>query len=109
TGGNDGTMLTATNCTFSGNTAGMGGGGLATGGGSGQLILSNLTIANNTATTGGGGGVQINFGASIFQNTIIAGNSGSPDPDCEGEMISGDHNPLRHGHRCQINPPACRT
>src|SRR5262249_8939643 len=92
TGGNDGTMLTATNCTFSGNTAGMGGGGLATGGGSGQLILSNVTIANNTATTGGGGGVQINFGASIFQNTIIAGNSGSPDPDCEGEMISGDYN-----------------
>src|SRR5215470_18060264 len=104
-GGNFGAMLTATNCTFSGNTAGQGGGALANGSGaSGQFILSNVTIANNTATTGGGGGIQMNSLASFFKNTIIAGNSGSPGPDCNGTMITEDYNLVGDGSGCLINP-----
>src|SRR5262249_52377866 len=96
--------ITATNCTFSGNTAGQGGGALANGSGaSGQFVLSNVTIANNTATTGGGG-IQMNSLASFFKNTIIAGNSGSPGPDCNGTMITEDYNLVGDGSGCQINP-----
>src|SRR5215813_3413735 len=104
-GGNFGAMLTATNCTFSGNTAGQGGGALANGSGaSGQFILSNVTIANNTATTGGGGGIQMNSLVSFFKNTIIAGNSGSPGPDCNGTLLTEDYNLVGDGTGCQINP-----
>src|SRR5262249_46671466 len=104
-GGNFGAMLTATNCTFSGNTAGQGGGALANGAGnSGQFVLSNVTIANNTATTGGGGGIQMNSLASSFKNTIIAGNSGSPGPDCNGTMLTEDYNLVGDGTGCMINP-----
>src|SRR5262249_58163004 len=94
--------ITATNCTFSGNTAGQGGGALANGSGaSGQFVLSNVTIANNTATTGGGG-IQMNSLASFFKNTIIAGNTGSPGPDCNGTMITQDYNLVGDGSGCQI-------
>ncbi len=103
TGSNDGTKITATNCTFSGNTAGTGGGALATGGGSGQFVLSNDTIANNTVTNGSGGGIQVNFGGSIFKNTIVAANGASSGPECSGLMITEDYNLVGDGSGCTIN------
>lgn len=106
TGSNDGTMITATDSTFTGNTAGQGGGALATGGGSGQFILSNCTVAHNTATTGGGGGIQVNYAGCIIKNTIFADNGGSPGPDCKGLMVSEDYNLIGDATGCTINKAA---
>src|SRR5262249_16379248 len=103
TGSNSGTMITAINSTFTGNTSDHGGGALATGGGSGQVLLSNDTVANNMVTNGSGGGIQINYGGSVFKNTIIAANTATTSPDCAGLMITEDYNLVGDGAGCTIN------
>jgi hypothetical protein len=92
---------TVTNCTFTGNSAVLSGGigtDTSQGGAIGILesaTITNCTITNNTAgTTGGGVWVFFDGGSGIFQNDIIAGNTGtggSADLENNGSA-SGGHN-----------------
>lgn len=86
---NDGGLLTIVNSTISGNAArGIGsaaGGGISNDGAL-QLIFSTVsanTAANAGSTNASGGGVAFaGGGPATVKNTIVAGNSGSPDfPD----------------------------
>ena len=97
---NDGSF-TATNCTFSGNSALRGGGIISRyNNGAGSSTLLNCTITGNTATsTGagssdGGGGVYAEGGAKQHYagNTIIAGNNNFINPDVRGQFTSDGHN-----------------
>jgi hypothetical protein len=70
---NSGGMLTATNCTYSGNCAGNHGGALANWGAS---TLTSVTITDNVTSSQGGGAVFQNpdLGTLLLHNTIVAGN-----------------------------------
>jgi hypothetical protein len=75
-----------TNCTVSGNTAGLTGGGLANGNYSNKgdsLTLINCTVSGNTA-----GGLFTYFGTTTATNTIIAGN----DFDISGALAPASTN-----------------
>src|SRR5205823_4136382 len=84
--------LSLRNCTFTGNTAGIGGGGVTLAGPS-QVV--NCTIAGNRSTANAGGGVynaDAQTRGKLF-NTIVAGNyqgsSGSTPGDIEGTLDAG--------------------
>ncbi len=69
---------TLTNCTISGNSAAVGGGGLANYGG--PLTLTNCVVSGNSAQQFGGGGVINEAGApeyatTTLTNCIVSGNS----------------------------------
>ena len=67
----NGTLLTLTDCVFTGNTASLSGGGLFQRTGS-QTSLSNCSILNNSAQ-GFGGGIN-SFGSMTVLDCIIDGN-----------------------------------
>ena len=84
----DRTTLTITNCTISGNSAGVSGGGIFSGAGSGlsfsMVTISNSTISGNSA--GDGGGMYNNGGgassaALTVSNSTISGNSATGNGD----------------------------
>jgi CSLREA domain-containing protein len=126
----DGSGLTLTQSTVSGNTADGGGGGIADGGlmrvsdstisgnrsltdfGGGlyvfantDAVLTNVTITGNTAALKGGG---IFAEGSPFtgvnhpdvRDSILAGNSASSERDCSGAVRSGGYNLLGDGFDC---------
>jgi predicted outer membrane repeat protein len=82
--GSFGASITITNSTFSGNTAlNNSGGGIS----ADILTVTNSTIASNTSNTIGGG---ISSGSTTtLKNTIIANNQGS---DCFGAITSQGYN-----------------
>jgi CSLREA domain-containing protein len=126
----NGSGLTLTQSTVSGNTAAGGGGGIADGGlmrvsdstisgnrsltdfGGGlyvfsntDAILTNVTITGNTAALKGGG---IFAEGSPFtgvnhpdvRDSILAGNTASSERDCSGAVRSGGYNLLGDGFDC---------
>ena len=97
------TALTVNNSTISGNTANGFGGGIRSE--SGATVLYHATIAGNVAdldgnNVGSGGGISQNFDASTVTilNTIVADNTvnGGTDPECYGNVASGDYNLLEN-------------
>ncbi len=107
-GENENQILAVINSTISGNTVtsltpgNAQGGGIAGGGGT-NLILSNATVAGNTA--GSGGGIHIVSDASL-QNSIIADNSGGA---CAGTGVpdipaTAHHNLITDG-TCTLTGP----
>jgi len=86
--------LYLTNSTFSGDSAGVGGGISA--GGNTVATITNVTITANTATAaGGGGGINFAGSSATIANTIIAGNSvtSGAGPDiATGSIIDRGHN-----------------
>lgn len=100
---NEGT-LTATNCTFSGNSAVQGGGIYsAFSSGASKVSLRNCTITKSSASdpgtnTGDGGGGYYavgNSGQYNLGNSIIAGNTAVRNPDLRGNFFSDGHNLIR--------------
>ena len=80
----DSSLITFTNSTVSGNTSTTSaGGGIYTQ--NTPVTLTHTTIADNSATISGGGGMVVSYtgggNAVTFDNSIIAGNSGSPGAD----------------------------
>ncbi|MBW8017328.1 MAG: hypothetical protein FVQ82_14195 [Planctomycetes bacterium] len=69
---------TVSNCTFSGNTANVGGGGMCNGNNSSPTV-SNCTFSGNTANYGGGGmggGMwNTNFSSPTVSNCMFSGNT----------------------------------
>ena len=80
-----GSALSATNATFSGNTALLSGGGISD---AGQVSLTSCTVAGNTVTGSGGhgGGIDDSGTALTLQGTLVATNQApsSPDLSCTG-------------------------
>src|SRR5262249_35003442 len=60
-------------CTVSGNTAGAGGGGLYSQGGTATVTLTNCTVGGNTANKGGG--LDSTFGTLTLTNCTVSGNT----------------------------------
>jgi len=113
----DGSVLTVSDSTFSGNTAQGGGGALAIGG---RATLDNVTISGNRSQADFGGGVYVFSDARAFfnnativgntaglkgggifaentafigfaprvTNSILAGNTSPSEPDCSGSLDS---------------------
>lgn len=82
-------LLTLSNCTVTGNSAGGLGGAINMGGGKANSI-TNSTFFGNTAATGGG--ISSTASNLHISNTIIAGNSAATAPDLNGSVTSGDYN-----------------
>jgi hypothetical protein len=86
-----GATLIVSNSTVAGNTAGDGGGGIRNDDYS-TLTINNCTIAGNSVRHGFGGGISLQ-GTSAVRNTIIAGNSATYGPDVLAEAFgSQGHN-----------------
>jgi hypothetical protein len=64
--------LTVSDCTLSGNSAGIAGGGIYT---SGTLTVTGSTLSGNTAPGSAGGGIW-NTGTLSLSNSTLSGNSG---------------------------------
>jgi hypothetical protein len=78
-----------TNDTFTGNTA-LDGAAIADGANDTLMVL-NDTISGNTATPGGTGAGFYLFAfpvTVVFQNTIVAGNTASTDPDINASPVT---------------------
>ncbi|HXL67467.1 MAG TPA: choice-of-anchor Q domain-containing protein [Xanthobacteraceae bacterium] len=94
------TSSTATliNSTVSGNKAGTVGGGIVNfkdPSCSATITFSNSTVTGNSATRDGGGIFNSGFnsgGTVKLKNTIVAGNTGNPGPNCNGTITSLGHN-----------------
>lgn len=98
---NSGGTASLSNSTLSGNSNGTGGGLFINGG---SVTLNNVTVTDNTASSSGGG-VWINAGSTlIMRNTILAGNSGSPGPDCSGSLTSQGFNLIQNPSGCAFTP-----
>ncbi|WP_186775145.1 beta strand repeat-containing protein [Allorhodopirellula solitaria] len=80
--------ITVTNSTIAGNTAINEGGGIASEGG--NVVLTSVTIAENSAATGGG--IQSDGGIVSAINALIASNTASTGPDIAGELTSNGNN-----------------
>ncbi len=105
-------LITVTNSTFSGNSAGVNGGGLCVYNGG---RIENSTFTNNTSDTDdedngleGGGGIGLYTNGTLqIRNTIIVGNyrgGASPvDDDCIGTMVSEGYNLIVSGNGCPDN------
>jgi CSLREA domain-containing protein len=94
-------QLYLTNSTVSGNLARNGtgqnpcaGGGIhnAVSGGTGTVVLTNTTVASNSAQGRGGGICNDTGGTVISRNSIVAGNTGGPGPDFYGVVSSEGNN-----------------
>lgn len=94
-------IFTASNSTFSANSALRGGGLISrANGGAARMTLRNCTIAGNSATDGvampgfGGGGVFAEGNAMQYfaANNLIAGNSATNDPDIRGNYTTQGNN-----------------
>lgn len=97
----NGGSLTATNVTISGNSAGGVGGGIANAP-EGRVALNNATIAQNKAPNGGG--ILNKAGTVEISNSILAGNTASPEtsPDCAGALVSGGYNLIQSTVGCDL-------
>jgi CSLREA domain-containing protein len=97
-------LIEILNSTISGNDAGS----LTAGGVSinldGTLVVNNSTITGNNSPYGSGLFVQPNAFAQI-QNTIIAGNAGSPDCYISGTLLSTGGNIEGPGSSCGFTDP----
>ena len=101
-----GTTAKLTNCTISGNDAGLQGGGLdAAFGGRGQTTLTNCTVSGNSAKggrSGDGGGLYLSTGMDFLYNTIVAGNTvaaGTLASDIGGvSLVRGSNNLIGNGN-----------
>jgi parallel beta-helix repeat protein len=83
----DNATVTLTNCTVSGNSASVNGGGVFIDGGAATLI--NCTVSGNS-TSASGGGLYITLGqTSTLTNTIVAGNTAG---DILGTITSNSAN-----------------
>lgn len=84
---NNGTSLTVSNSTFSGNSAGRGGAILASTG----LSIYNSTIVGNTGTVTCGAGAVFAVGTTTLFNTIVANNTsgGACRNNCNGSVTAG--------------------
>ncbi len=93
----NGSAVVITDSTFSGNSAN----GTFSAGGCidnlSRLTITNSTFSGNAATNGGGIYQDPRFGTTTMQNTILAGNSGSPSPDVSGLLTSRGHNLIGDG------------
>lgn len=87
-----GTTLTATQLTVSGNNGGGSVGGIQIANGA-TLNLRASTITLNTATSGGG---VVNAGTANVRNTIVAGNTGT-NADWSGAFTTANFNLLGSG------------
>lgn len=87
---------TITNSTFSGNSAGDGGGIFNYG----TLTINNATITGNSAQAGAGVS-QDTDGSVVFQDSIIANNTGG---NCSGTVTSNGYN-LSSDGTCSFNGP----
>lgn len=105
---NYGKDMKLTNSTVSGNRAGQSGGGLVNSGVNAFLILSNSTVAFNTADAvglpeGGGGGISTFFDYQVgLQNSIVARNvdTSGQAPDCLGALDSFGYNIVSNTTGC---------
>jgi CSLREA domain-containing protein len=92
--------LASVNSTITGNTSATAGGGIYNQGN--ITINNNLTIALNQA--GQGGGVNnASSGVFNFSNTILAGNTASAGPDCNGNMTSQGYNLVQTPNGCSLS------
>src|SRR5439155_17062822 len=66
--------------------------------GVGPVSMQNVTITNNSATAGGG---LYNLGSVSMRNSILAGNTGTPD--CFTHLVSGGHNLIGNATNCTIS------
>jgi CSLREA domain-containing protein len=83
-------VLTITNSTISGNSAGTSGGGISNWG---TATITNSTISGNSAGTVGGGISNQTGGTLTISNSIVAGNTvTSQYADMEGGYIDGGGN-----------------
>ena len=84
---NNGSSLTVSNSTFSGNSAGRGGAILASTG----LSIYNSTIVGNTGTVTCGAGAVFAVGTTTLFNTIVANNTsgGACRNNCNGSVTAG--------------------
>jgi len=85
---NNGSLMTVSNSTFSGNSAGRGGAILA----STSMTVYNSTIVNNSASVScGAGAIFAGTGTTTFANTIMANNTsgGACRPNCNGNVAAG--------------------
>jgi hypothetical protein len=88
----EGGSVTATNCTFSGNSADRLGGGIENS--FTTLTLTSCTLSGNSAGSVGGG----IFGGGSLRNTIVAGNTAlAAAPDVQGTVNSQGHNLIGNG------------
>lgn len=96
--------MTIANSTLSGNSTILGGGGVSN---TASLVLRNVTITDNHADTGGGIYTE---GDVLFENSIIAGNTGvAKGPDCMkhatlGLYDSKGHNLIGTKTNCVLTP-----
>ena len=113
------------NCTISGNTAQLQGGGIANWVGSdmtvvnstvsgnvaqeeggiandGTLRLINTTITGNRSQGSPGGGVESSDGTATLRNTLIAGNQASSGADCSGTLQSEGYNLIEDTSGCTL-------
>jgi Zn-dependent metalloprotease len=119
---NEGT-LTLNNTAVRDNKNNSAGGGIYN---NGSLILNNSTVSNNRSTSAGGGiftqiSVELNsstisdnvasYGGGIWrssggvdmENTILAGNTADPSPDCGGgTMTSSGYNIVGNTSNCYL-------
>jgi hypothetical protein len=94
---NDGNgIMTLTNSTISGNSAGQRGGGISN---TNMLTLTNVTLSGNSANAGGG---LANYGGTVsLKNSIIANSPGGNN--CTGGgIVSLSHN-LSSDNSCALN------
>ena len=84
---NNGTLLTISNSTFSGNSAGRGGAIVA----SNAMAIYNSTIVGNSANVDCGAGAIFAVGTTTLANTIVANNTsgGACRPNCNGSAAAG--------------------
>ncbi len=94
--------LTLNNSTISGNTAGQGGGGISSY--ASRITINYSTISGNNASYRGGGGINNTGGTAqgyiTITNSIVALNTGYPNPDCAGYVISGGYNLIGDTNEC---------
>jgi hypothetical protein len=65
----------------------------------GTISLVNSTIADNSAATAGGG-LDLTNGSASLTNSILARNTASIGPDCQGTVSSGGHNLVGNDSSC---------
>ncbi len=98
---NTGSSIIYLNNSTLANNTGANGGGLYTDGGA--IYLNNTTVAGNTAFTGGGIYRSGTLAIISLQNSIVAGNSGSPGPDCNATLTSPTYSLIQNTSGCTIN------
>lgn len=100
-----GSRVSVSNCTFSENRAGYGGGILNE---NGDMTITNCTLSLNGASFGGTGGAIWNGGSLSVKNTIVANSVG---PNCGtdefgiGQIIADSTNNLDDDRSCAFLAP----